>query len=279
MEFRGTTVVLTGASRGLGTVLADALARRGARLALAARSEESLVEVAKGIEARGGITLAIPCDINSEDGREELLRRTESELGPVDVLINNAAIESIRAFAEMPEDDIRDIVQTNLVATMLLTRAVLPTMLQRKRGHVVNISSVAGKTMTPYNSVYSATKHALVGWTHGLRVELRGSGVSASVVCPGFILREGLFSRWGDERVGRRSGAATTPEKVAAAVIRAVEKDRGEIVVSGPVGKIADVAFAISPGLTAAVGRRNPAVELFRKENERRKAEGRSRSD
>ena len=152
-------------------------------------------------------------------------------------------------------------------------------MLERTRGHVVNIASVAGKTMTPFNSVYSATKHAMVGWTHSVRFELRGTGVSASVICPGFVGGEGLFARWGDEKRGRKSGAFTTPDKVADAVARAIERDLSEVVVSGPLGKIADVAFAISPGLTAAVGKRNPAIAMFREEQARRKAEGRSRTE
>jgi short-subunit dehydrogenase len=279
VKIEGANVILTGASRGIGRVMATHLARRGARVALSARSEDSLQEVAKEIQARGGTALAVACDVTAEEDRAELLRRVESELGPIDVLINNAAIESVRAFADMPEKDIADIVDTNLLATLLLTRAVLPSMLERRRGHVVNISSVAGKTMTPWNSVYSATKHALIGWTQSLRVELHGSGVSASVICPGFVLREGLFARWGDERTGKRSGTATTPEKVAAATIRAIEKDVPEIVVSGPVGRIADVAFAVSPSLTATVGRRSPAVKLFRDEAERRRAEGKSLSE
>src|SRR5439155_24967481 len=100
----------------------------------------------------------------------------------------------------------------NLVSTMLLTRLVLPEMLERRRGHVVNIASVAGKAIAPWNSVYAATKHALVGWTLSIRVELEGSGVGASVVCPGFVAGAGLWRRWGDEKLGRRSGAFTTPE-------------------------------------------------------------------
>jgi short-subunit dehydrogenase len=142
----------------------------------------------------------------------------------------------------------------------------------------VNVSSVAGKAIAPWNSVYAATKHALVGWTHSLRVELHGSGVSVSVVCPGFVLREGLFARWGDERMARRSGTFTTPEKVARAVARAIERDVPEVVVAGALGKISDIALAISPRMTSAVGRRAPAVRMFRDENARRRSEGRSRT-
>ena len=274
MDIKGRIVLVTGASRGIGVTIARELARRGGRIAVTARSEEALRKVADSIGA-----VAVPADVSSAEDRERLLKTVESELGPLDVLVNNAGIESIRAFAEMPEQDIRDIVEVNLVSPMLLTRAALPGMLERGRGHVVNIASVAGKTMTPFNSVYSATKHAMVGWTHSIRFELHGSGVSASVICPGFVGGEGLFARWGDEKRGRKSGAFTTPEKVAAAVARAIERDLSEVVVSGPVGKIADVAFAISPRVTAAVGSRSPAIEMFREEQARRKAEGRSRTD
>src|SRR2546423_9808226 len=274
MIISGRVVVVTGASRGIGVTIARDLARRGARLALTARSEDALKEIADSIGA-----LAIAADVSSAEDRERVLKTVKGELGPLDVLVNNAGIESIRAFAEMPEQDIRDIVDVNLVAPMLLTRAVLPGMLERKRGHVVNIASVAGKTMTPFNSVYSASKHALVGWTHSIRFELQGSGVSASVICPGFVADEGLFARWGDEKRGRKSGAFTTPKKVADAVAKAIERDLSEVVVSGPIGKIADVAFAISPRLTAAVGSRSPAIEMFREEQARRKAEGRSRTE
>jgi short-subunit dehydrogenase len=274
MDINGSVAVVTGASRGIGKVIAGELARRGARVAITARSEGDLKEVADSI---GG--LAVPADIANAEDRERILRSVEAELGPVDLLVNNAGIESIRAFAEMPEQDIHDIIDVNLLSTMLLTRLVLPGMLARRRGHVVNIASVAGKVIAPWNSVYSATKHALVGWTLSMRVELDGSGVGASVICPGFVAREGLFARWGDERTGRRSGAFTTPEKVADAVARAVERNIPEIVSSGPIGRISDVALAISPRIVYAAGKRSPAVKLFQQEQERRKAEGRSRTE
>src|SRR5438105_2512349 len=129
MDIKGRIVLVTGASRGIGVTIARELARRGGRIAVTARSEEALRKVADSIGA-----VAVPADVSSAEDRERLLKTVESELGPLDVLVNNAGIESIRAFAEMPEQDIRDIVEVNLVSPMLLTRAALPGMLDRGRG-------------------------------------------------------------------------------------------------------------------------------------------------
>lgn len=274
MDINGAVTVVTGASRGIGRVIAGELARRGARVAVTARSEADLKAVADSIGA-----FPVVADVAQEEDRQRVVSSVEGELGPIDLLVNNAGIESIRAFAEMPENDIRDIVDVNLLSTMLLTRLVLPGMLERRRGHVVNIASVAGKAIAPWNSVYSGTKHALVGWTLSMRVELEGSGVGCSVVCPAFVAREGLFARWGDEKMGKRSGAFTTPEKVAEAVARAVEKDVPEIVSSSALGKVADVALAISPRIVYAMGKSSPAVKMFRKEAALRASEGRSRTE
>jgi short-subunit dehydrogenase len=274
MDINGAVTVVTGASRGIGKVIAAELTRRGATVAVTARSEADLKAVADSVGA-----FAVPADIASDEDRQRLVRSVEGELGPIDILVNNAGIESIRAFAEMPEGDVRDIVDVNLVSPMLLTRLVLPGMLERKRGHVVNIASVAGKAIAPWNSVYSGTKHALVGWTLSMRPELEGTGVGVSVVCPAFVAREGLFSRWGDEKMGKRSGAFTTPEKVATDVARAIEHDLPEVVSSTIIGKVSDVALAISPRIVYSLGKRNPAVKMFKQEAELRKSEGRSRTE
>ena len=274
MDINGAVTVVTGASRGIGRVIATDLAARGAKVAVTARTEADLKSVADSIGA-----FAAPADISSDKDRRRVIRSIKAELGPIDVLVNNAEIESIRAFAELPESDIHDIVDANLVSPMLLARLVLPGMLERRWGHVVNIASVAGKAIAPWNSVYSATKHALVGWTLSMRVELEGSGVGTSVVCPAFVAREGLFSRWGDEKMAKRSGAFTTPEKVAADVARAIEHDLPEVVSSSVIGKVSDVALAVSPRIVYALGKRNPAMKLFKDESDRRKAEGRSRTE
>ena len=264
MNLQGATVVLTGGSRGIGAAAARELAASGARLALAARSADELEAVRADLAATGATVIAIPTDVTEPDDRDALVQLVEAQLGPPDVLVNNAGIEVIGPFREQTEDSIRSIFEVNILAAMSLTRLVLPGMLDRGRGHIVNMASVAGKTITPYNSVYSATKHAMVGWTHALRFELEGTGVSASVICPAFVAGDGLFARWGDERMAKKAGLLTTIGEVARAVPRAIEKDQAEVVLSGALGKLADVALAISPGMTARLARRSPAVRMFR---------------
>jgi len=152
---------------------------------------------------------------------------------------------------------------------MSLTPLVLPGMLERGKGHIVNMASVAGKTIVPFNSVYSATKHAMVGWTHVLRFELHGTGVSASVICPGFVAGEGLFARWGDVRMANRAGMLHQPGGGGSGGTRSDrEGPRREVVLAGTLGKLADVALAVSPGMTTRLARRSPAVKMFRERGE-----------
>jgi short-subunit dehydrogenase len=156
----------------------------------------------------------------------------------------------------------------NLDAPIQLCRLVVPGMVDRRRGHVVNIASLAGKVAVPYNTVYSATKHGLVGFTYSLRAELHETGVTASVICPGFVSEAGMFADRAHPDVPRGPGAWTTPPKVAAAVIRAIERDLADVIVSGALGKVADVSIAVAPRLTEALARRTGAYRLQRREAE-----------
>ncbi|MFN8454008.1 MAG: SDR family NAD(P)-dependent oxidoreductase [Anaerolineae bacterium] len=192
-NLQGKNALLTGGSRGIGPAIAQALARKGVNLALVARSAEQLAAVAQEVSLRGVRAVPIPADISDPAARSALLTRAEAELGPLDLLINNAAIEQVSPFVRQETQDIGRIIETNLTAPMVLTRLVLPGMLQRGRGHIVNIASIAGKKAPPYNAVYGATKAGLIEWTGGLRGELEGTGVSASVVCPGFIAEAVMF--------------------------------------------------------------------------------------
>lgn len=265
MQLDNTVAILTGASRGIGAHLADHLARRGVHLALAARTEDGLVDTGARVRASGVNAITVPTDVTRKTDLERLVERAAAELGPVDLVVNNAGIEHYERFEEIDPAVVEDIVATNVVAAMLLTRYVLPSMVERKRGHIVNMSSAAGKIAVPYNTTYSASKHALVGFSWSLREEMRPYGIGVSVICPGFVRNTGMAASSLRGKEPPRIAAPVDPDDVANATIRAIEKNRPEVVVAGGLGKIADVCFAISPELSARVARRGGLYELLRK--------------
>lgn len=256
MELRGATGILTGASRGLGVELARALASKGVSLALAARGEEGLRKTAAELERLGVRTIVVPTDVTKTADLGTLVARTADELGPPNLLVNNAGIETIAPFATFDMDRIDAIVETNLTAAMKLTRLVLPGMIERGRGHVLNVSSASGKSGVPYYAVYGSTKHALVGFSWSLRTEVAQHGVGVSVLCPSFVSDTGMYADRSNNAKPPRSMATVTPQEVAAAAIRAIEKDKAEVVVARGITKVADVFYALSPELSMNVARR-----------------------
>ncbi|MGH2787575.1 MAG: SDR family NAD(P)-dependent oxidoreductase [Actinomycetota bacterium] len=274
MKLHGSVGILTGASRGIGVYIAEHLAKKGVSLALTARSAGDLKETAERVLALGVDAVVVPADITARADLENLVKRANAELGPVDLLVNNAGIEHIEhyvQFAEIDPDEIELIMTTNIVAAQLLSRLVLPGMIERGRGHIVNISSAAGKTAVPYNTVYSSSKHALVGFSWSLREEIKSHGVGVSVVCPGFVADTGMFASWAHDQDAPRVAGTVPPEKVADAVIKAVESDRAEIIVSGGLGVVVDIFHAISPELTTGIARRAGLYDFLAKQATGRK--------
>ena len=261
-ELRNKNAVLTGASRGIGPYIARALAEEGVNLALAARSALELEAVAAELAALGARAVAIPADVSDDAARRSLLQQAEAQLGPVDILVNNAGIEQVYSFAKQAPEEIARIINTNLVGSLLLTRQALPGMLERRRGHIVTIASLAGKRGMAYIATYSATKAGLIEWTGALRAELEGTGVSASVICPGFVADAGMFAGYG--RKAPRLAGTVPPARVAQAVVRAIRNDRGEVIVSpSPIRPLLALNTA-APGLGAAIVRRMGVVRFFR---------------
>ncbi|MDQ3939902.1 MAG: SDR family NAD(P)-dependent oxidoreductase, partial [Actinomycetota bacterium] len=191
------------------------------------------------------------------------------ELGPPDVLVSNAGIERYANFHEVDPQVIENILRVNVWAPEVLTRLVLPGMVDRGRGHIVNISSVAGKTAVPYNAIYSSSKHALVGFSWSLREELKHYGIGVSVICPGFVERTGMFDHWSRGAKPPAMTASVSPEHVAAAMIKAIEKDKAEVIVTKGLARIVDVTHAISPEFTTKTARRGGAYEFLRQAVER----------
>jgi short-subunit dehydrogenase len=265
VDLDGASVLLTGGSRGLGPYIARALLARGARVTLSARSEDDLDRVRATLpQDRVDV---VPGDVTNEDDRASMVAGAEASFGELDVLVNNAGLESVLPFGKYTEEDITGMIALNLDAPIQLCRLVVPGMVARRRGFVVNMASLAGKVAVPYNTVYSATKAGLVGFTYSLRAELHGTGVSASVICPGYVTEAGLTA----DRVHsdpRRTESWTTPDRVAAAVVRAIARGLPDVVVSGILGKLADVSVALSPRLSEAVARRTRAYRFQRVEAE-----------
>lgn len=263
MELSGTVGILTGASRGIGVVLAEHLARKGVDIALAARSPDGLEETAERIRALGRRALCVPTDVCDSDSLQRLVETTARELGPVDLLVNNAGTEHYAYFEEIELHVIENIFRTNVIGVEMLSRLVLPSMVERRRGHIVNIASAAGKVPTPYNTVYASSKHAVVGFSWSLRQEMKRYGIGVSVVCPVFVSDTGLFHTWSGGRKAPSIATPVAPDDVAAETVKAIERDRCEVVVSGRLGKVGDVFAAMSPDFTAAISRRAGLYEFL----------------
>jgi short-subunit dehydrogenase len=252
-----------------------AFAERRTNLALVAHPGFELENLCREVEARGCRAMGFSLDLRDPALRRQLVREVTDKLGPVDILVNNAGIEFTAPYHELSEENIRDVVNVNLEAPMILTRLLLPGMLERKRGHVVNISSLAGKSGPAFQEPYAATKAALVAFTLSLRATYLGTGVSASVITPGFV-EAGIYSK-----LKTRSGLSappwlgtSRPEKVAAAVINAVERDLPELIIN-PIPVRPLLAFtAMLPRAGEWLSGRVGANGFFRKVVEVQKRKG-----
>jgi len=238
-------VLLTGASGGIGHAIARTIAPRTADLVLTARRTEVLQPLAADLGAR-----VVGCDLSS---REDVSRLIE-EVGRVDVLIANAALPASGLLSELTQPEIDRMLEVNLRAPIALARALAPGMVERRRGHLAFISSLSGKTASPASSVYSATKFGLRGFALGLREDLRPHGVGVSVVLPGFVREAGMFA---DSQATLPPGVGTrSPEEVARALLSAIDRNRGEVVVAPLSMRIGASIGVVAPAFASAVSRR-----------------------
>lgn len=223
MNLQGKTVVVTGASSGIGRAVALEMARRGANVVLGARRVDKLEAVAAECRALGVQASVIATDVT----RPEDCQRLISEAGSVNVLVNNAGFAMFDAFADAKPDELRSMMDTNYFGTVNCVQAVLPQMLARGEGTIVNVASITGIMGFARMGGYCATKFAIVGMTEALRDEVLGRGVRVALVCPGTTETE-FFEK--AER-GKMPGAsrlmlAVRPERVARAVCDAAEDGR-----------------------------------------------------
>jgi len=234
MRICGSEVVLvTGASGGLGTHICRALALKKVKLAMVAYPGAGLEELLNEVQQHSPGSIAFPADLRDPEQRRMTVQKTRENLGPIDILINNAGVEFTSRYHDLSEDQILQVIQVNLEAAMVMTRLVLPDMLSRDRGHIVSMSSLAGKASPAYQEAYAATKAGLVAFTFSLRATYRDTGVSASVIVPGFV-EAGIYANL-KARSGQEAPTllgTSPPEKVVQALIKAVERDLPEIIVN-----------------------------------------------
>ena len=271
MDLNGRTILLTGASRGIGALLAVRLAEHRPHLVLAARDARKLEAVASQCADRGARVTIVPADVSSADDRQRLV----SAAGHVDVLINNAGVETASALIDQSREGVESQIHTNLLAPIELTRLVLPGMIAKHGGVIVNVSSMSGKAATPYNSIYSATKFGLNGFTASLKFELAGSGVHVGVVCPSFVGETGM---WAD--TGVRAPALmreVRPEKVVDGVMKVIGGAHEVLVTPGPMRPVLALR-EMFPGLEGSFLRGLGILDVFRQRAQRVSARGNRQS-
>jgi len=254
MELRNA--VVTGASRGIGQYIARALAGRGMNLLLVARSEPELGRLAKELRSEGRTVSVASVDLANPRAAEQIAAAAAAELGGVDILVNNAAVEPQRRFHTLETQEIETIIRVDLIAPVELTHQLLPGMLDRGYGRIINISSIAGHVGFPCTEAYAASKDGLIAFSRVLRSDYRRGGVSASAIVLGAVKNAGLGQRTLDEIDAKTNTAFMVgPEKVARAVLRAIDKDKAEIVVMPGPGRLMKALMDIFPGFGPAMTR------------------------
>ncbi|MBJ7472877.1 MAG: SDR family NAD(P)-dependent oxidoreductase [Solirubrobacteraceae bacterium] len=242
MHLRGSTVLLTGATGGLGAAIARSLRAEGASLVLSGRNRALLDPLAAEL---GGESA--PCDLTD---RAALKALVDAHTG-VDIVIANAAVPASGDLESFEEDELDRIIEANLTAPIQMIRALVPGMIARGRGHIVVVSSLSGKVASPGSSMYSATKFGLRGFAFGLRQDLAAHGVGVSVVSPGFIRDAGMFAKSGAEGTLPPGVGTCTPQDVAAATVTAITKNRGEVTVAPLTMKVGAVFGSALPTVAA----------------------------
>jgi short-subunit dehydrogenase len=265
VQLRGATALITGAAGGLGGPIARALADEGARLVISDLPGEALERRAAELEAGGGSVTVVPADLRDREQLAGLIQRVEEEAAPVDVLVNNAGLEMTARFVDFTEEEIRAMLDVNLLAPMELIRHVVPGMLERGRGHVVSMASLAGKITPAYTSTYGMTKAALIALTQSMRSEYVDDPVGFSAICPGFVRGAGMVEPMVDSGTEFTSTVPLTPpDVVAAAVIRAIRNDLPEVTIvhRRPI-KAVLMLYELAPKLTERLMRRTGTTHVF----------------
>src|SRR5262245_12088783 len=259
-SFRGRNAFVTGGSRGLGLVLARELLARGANVAVCARDAEELDLAYDDLQGRGGRGVVVRCDVTDEASVRDAIATVRGRLGPIDVLINNAGIIGVGPLETMTLDDFDKNMKVHFWASVYTTFEVMPEMRRRKQGRIVNVSSIGGKVAVPHLLPYVASKFALTGFSTGLRIELTGTGIAVTTVCPGMMRTGSHVNARFKGQHGREyawfalgssiPGLSISAESAARTILDACARGDGEVVLTLP-AKIAVLMQALFPDLTA----------------------------
>ena len=228
MKWSGSVVLITGASRGIGREIALAASKRGARVGLMARAKDELTEVLDACGGNGAIAAVDVADRMQVDAACGALQR---ELGPADILVNNAGIGAYGFVVDTDVDVIEHMMRVNYFGTVYATKAVLPGMIERKRGHIVMIASIAGRIGAPLEAGYSASKFAMVGFSEALSMEVKRKGIGLSIIDPGPV--ETHFTEARGVPFAENTPKPVKPKAVADLVIKAVERNKAEKFIPG----------------------------------------------
>jgi 3-oxoacyl-[acyl-carrier protein] reductase len=215
--------VVTGGSKGIGKAIAEALGREGCSLVITARQEEDLKKTARELSRLDVKVLTFKTDVRKWKDVEELAEKVQEKIGPPDILINNAGIGRFGEITNMKEEDFRATLETNLFGVFYCTKAFLPGMIQSAKGHIVNISSLAGKNSFPGGSAYCASKHGLIAFSECLMLEVRHHNIKVTTICPGTVQTE--FSSQTKDK-----SWALTAEDVGKAVVDVLTSSDGSLI-------------------------------------------------
>ncbi len=246
--FGGKLIVITGGISGIGLAVAERLATVGARLVLVANNADRLEAAANALRATGASVATVVCDLAHRGQTRAAIRTLVEVHGTPDVLINNAGFAVYRTFEQSSPDEVDDLLEVNFAAHLRCTRLLLDGMIARRRGHIVNVASIAGlMTITP-NAVYSAAKFGIVAWSRALRIELARFGVQVSTVCPGRVETPFFDHETFRQRAHRRETELTIAmPRVVDAILSAAMHNRELVVVPAYLGWMARLVTCLPP--------------------------------
>lgn len=232
MPLKPKIVVITGASSGIGQAAAIEFAKRGAKLAIISRRREKLEELQKSLAQFSTEVLVCPCDVSDKESVKKMSGAVLEKFGKIDILVNNAGFAIYGTVASLTIEEVESQMQTNYFGMIYCTKNFLPILQKQNSGHIVNVASVAASFGLPGIAPYCASKFAMLGFSEGLKHELKGTNIGVTVVSP-IMVRTNFFDHESFAKMPKYSPTSLDPKSVASAIIRASESSRLEIIVPG----------------------------------------------